>query len=201
MQDPKKTKRCPWGPSDDPLYCRYHDTEWGVPVHEDKKICEFLVLEAFQAGLSWRTVLYKRQAFRKAFASFSPRIVARFTQSDIARLMTNAAIIRNKQKIVATVGNAQRFLDIQKEFGTFERYMWQWVGGEPINHRLRTLSDYRPTSREAERWSKDLSRRGFRFLGPTVVYAHMQAVGMVNDHIVSCFRYREVQSRKRHRGY
>ena len=181
--------RCPWPTVDDPLYLKYHDEEWGVPVHDDRTIYEFLVLEAFQAGLSWRTVLYKREAFRKAFAEFDVRRVARFGARDRARLLKDAGIIRNRQKIFAAINNANRFLEVQQECGTFATYMWSWVGHRPLLHRFRELKDYPPYTDHAVAWAKDLKRRGFSFLGPTVVYAHMQAVGMVNDHIVSCFRY------------
>ena len=185
-------RRCPWPVFDDPLYLRYHDEEWGVPVYQDRKIYEFLVLEAFQAGLSWRTVLYKRPAFRKAFAGFDVRRVARFGVRDTARLLKDAGIIRNRQKILAAVNNANRFLEVRKEFGTFAKYMWSWVGHRPIVHRFRGLKDYPPFTEEAVAWAKDLKRRGFSFLGPTVIYAHMQAVGMINDHTVNCFRYRQL---------
>ncbi len=186
----KRVTRCPWPTFDDPLYLKYHDEEWGVPVHDDRTIYEFLVLEAFQAGLSWRTVLHKREAFRKAFAEFDVRRVARFGARDIARLLKDAGIIRNRQKIVAAINNANRFLDVQRDCGTFTKYMWSWVGHRSLVHRFRGLKDYPPYIEEAVTWSKDLKRRGFSFLGPTVVYAHMQAVGMVNDHTVNCFRYK-----------
>lgn len=185
--------RCPWPTVDDPLYLQYHDREWGVPVHKDPKLFEFLVLEVFQAGLSWRTVLNKRENFRRAFAGFDYRQVADFGARDVTRLLKDAGIIRNRAKIEAAVNNAQRLLDVRQEFGTFAKYMWSWVGGKPIVHRLRTLKDYQPYTDEALTWAKDLKKRGFKFLGPTVVYAHMQAVGMVNDHTVDCFRYRELQ--------
>ena len=185
-------RRCPWPTFDDPLYLKYHDGEWGVPVHDDRKIYEFLVLELFQAGLSWRTVLHKRENFWRAFARFDFHRVARFGARDAARLMKDAGIIRNRAKIAATIQNARRFSEVRKEFGTFTRYMWSWVNGRPILHRLRKLEDYPPYTDEAVVWAKDLKRRGFSFLGPTVVYAHMQAVGMVNDHAVDCFRYRQL---------
>jgi DNA-3-methyladenine glycosylase I len=187
--------RCPWTPLDDPLYVAYHDTQWGVPVHDDRKLFEFLVLEVFQAGLSWRCVLHKRENFRAAFARFDYRQVARFTARDVQRLVGNAGIIRNRAKIKASVNNAKRFLDVRDEFGTFAKYMWSWVDGRPIVNRVRTMKDIRPFDDVAARWSKDLKQRGFQFMGPTVVYAHMQAVGMVNDHVVDCFRYREVQKK------
>jgi len=182
--------RCPWPVFDDPLYVKYHDKEWGVPVYKDQKIFEFLILEAFQAGLSWRTILHKRENFRKAFAGFDFQKVARFTQRDVARLMKDAGIVRNNAKISAAIGNAKAFLKIRKEFGTFSKYMWSWVQGKPIVHKLRTIKDYPVSIDEAVEWAKDLKKRGFKFLGPTTLYAHMQAVGMVNDHTVTCFRYR-----------
>lgn len=187
-------KRCPWPTSDDPLYLKYHDEEWGVPIHDDRKIYEFLVLEVFQAGLSWRTVLYKRENFRKAFAGFDFRKVAKFGARERSRLVRDAGIIRNKAKIESAINNANRFLEVRDEFGTFARYMWSWVGGKPILHKLRTLKDYPAFTNEAVAWAKDLKNRGFKFLGPTVVYAHMQAVGMVNDHVIDCFRHRALRS-------
>ena len=192
----KDRPRCPWPVSGDTLYLAYHDREWGVPVFDDRKIFEFLVLEAFQAGLSWRTVLYKRENFRKAFAGFDFEKVARFSARDATRLMQDAGIIRNHLKIQAAISNAGRFIEVRKEFGTFSKYMWGWVGGKPIVHKFRSLKDFPPFINEALLWAKDLKKRGFKFLGPTVVYAHMQAVGMVNDHTTSCFRYRECKKVK-----
>jgi DNA-3-methyladenine glycosylase I len=189
---PTVPRRCPWPTFDDPLYLRYHDEEWGVAVRDDRTIYEFLVLETFQAGLSWRTVLHKRENFRRAFAGFDAAKVARFGARDVARLLGDAGIIRNRAKIRAAVNNARRFLEVRAEFGAFAPYMWSWVGGRPLIHRLRTMRDYPTSIEEAVAWAKDLKRRGFAFLGPTVVYAHMQAVGMVNDHLVGCFRYREL---------
>lgn len=188
----KELTRCPWPVADDPLYIAYHDREWGVPVRRDPKIFEFLILEAFQAGLSWRTILNRREGFRQAFAGFDYDEVATFTPRDEARLMQDTGIIRNRAKIAAAVNNAQRFIEVREEFGTFSKYMWSWVGGQPIVNRIRTKADYQATSEEGNAWAKDLKKRGFKFLGPTVVYAHMQAVGMVNDHTVDCFRYREL---------
>ena len=185
--------RCPW-PSDDPLMTVYHDVEWGKPLFNDRKIYEFLILETFQAGLSWRTVLYKRQNFRKAFAGFDFNKVAKFGAKERARLLHDKGIIRNRAKIKAAIDNAQRFLEIRKEFGSFSRYMWSWVGDKPCVHRFRRLRELPPMTPEAEAWSKDLKKRGFKFLGPTVVYAHMQAVGMVNDHLLTCFRHRPLAS-------
>jgi len=188
-------RRCPWPVADDPLYLAYHDREWGVPVYRDKKIFEFLVLEAFQAGLSWRIVLGRRDGFRRAFAGFDYEAVALFKPRDAERLMKDAGIIRNRAKIQATINNAARFLEVRQEFGTFSKYMWSWVGGAPIVNQRRTLADDPEHTPEAVAWAKDLKKRGFKFLGPTVVYAHMQAVGMVNDHTVDCFRYREVMGK------
>ncbi|MSR85498.1 DNA-3-methyladenine glycosylase I [Candidatus Uhrbacteria bacterium] len=184
MQEPV---RCPWVTSGDPLYIDYHDHEWGVPVRDDRLIYEFLVLETFQAGLSWRTVLHKRKNFEKAFAGFDYRKVARFDQRKVTSLLKDAGIIRNRLKIEAAINNAKKFLEVQKEFGTFEKYMWSWVKGKPIKHKIKTAKDYPVHIPEAVAWSKDLKNRGFKFLGPTVVYAHMQAVGMVNDHVTACF--------------
>jgi DNA-3-methyladenine glycosylase I len=195
MAKAKLLTRCPWPPLDDPLYVAYHDTEWGVPVYDDRKLFEFLVLEVFQAGLSWRCVLHKRENFRAAFANFNYNKVARFTARDIRRLVGDAGIIRNQAKIKATVNNAQRFLEVRQEFGTFAKYMWGWVEGRPIVNRFLMMKEVPAFDDVAAGWSKDLKQRGFQFLGPTVVYAHMQAVGMVNDHTVDCFRYREVQKK------
>ncbi len=190
----KTIKRCPWPTTDDPLYLAYHDKEWGVPVRNDKMLYEFLVLEAFQAGLSWRTVLYKRKNFRKAFAGLDPKKVAKFGKRDVSRLMKDAGIVRNRAKIEAAINNAKKFLEVQKEFGSFSKYQWQFVGGRPIVHKIRTLKDYPVKIKEADVMAGDMKRRGFKFLGPTVLYAHMQAVGMVNDHTMDCFRYREIQN-------
>lgn len=188
---PENRRRCPW-PSDDPLMIEYHDREWGVPLHDDGRIFEFLVLEGMQAGLSWRTVLHKRENFRRAFRGFDPRKVARFTARDIRRLLGDAGIIRNRAKIGATIGNARAFLEVQREFGSFDRYVWRFVGGKPIRNGFRGLRQLPARSKESDAMSEDLRRRGFRFVGSTICYAHMQATGMVNDHLVDCFRYREV---------
>lgn len=192
----KTLMRCPWPVGDDPLYLKYHDEEWGVPVRNDRLIFEFLVLEAFQAGLSWRTILHKRENFRKAFAGFDFEKVARFGARDLARLLNDAGIVRNRAKILAAVNNAKRFIEVRGEFGSFSDYMWSWVGGRPIVHRFRVLGDFPVFTDEAVAWAKDLKKRGFKFLGPTVVYSHMQAVGMVNDHTVDCFRHRQLAGRK-----
>lgn len=184
-------RRCPW-PGNDALMVRYHDREWGVPVHRDRKMFEFLVLESAQAGLSWRTVLHKRAGYRAAFANFDPRRVARFAGRDVARLVKNPAIIRNRQKILATINNARRFLEVQREFGTFSRYLWGFVNGHPIRNQWRHLHHLPAITPLAENIAADLKRRGFQFLGPTVVYAHLQATGLVNDHETTCYRYRQL---------
>lgn len=184
--------RCPWVPFGDPLYVKYHDTEWGVPTHDDKKLFEFLVLESAQAGLSWRTVLSKRENYRKAFVNFDPDKVARFTKRHVTQLLKNKGIIRNRLKIEAAVNNARCFLQAQKEFGSFAAYAWTFVRGRPIVHKLQKLTDYPEHIPEALRLSMDLKKRGFTFLGPKIVYAYMQATGMVNDHVVGCFRCKEV---------
>jgi DNA-3-methyladenine glycosylase I len=177
----------------------YHDDEWGVPTHDDRKHFEFLVLEAAQAGLSWAIVLRKREGYRRAFGDFDPATVARFDARKINRLVKDESIIRNRQKIEAAVKNARRFLDVQQEFGTFDRYFWSFVDGRPKINRWRSSREIPATSPESDTLSKDLKRRGFSFVGSTVIYAHMQAVGMVNDHLVSCFRYRELCSTSRSR--
>jgi DNA-3-methyladenine glycosylase I len=193
MHKPDITKRrCPWVDLGKPDYVEYHDKEWGVPVHDDRTIFEFLTLEAAQAGLSWYTVLRKREAYRKAFGQFDPERVARYGKGELASLLNNPGIIRNKQKIVATINNAQRFLEVQAEFDSFDRYIWRFVSGKPIVHRLRWLKDYPASSPESDALSKDLKLRGFTFVGSTICYAHMQATGMINDHVVDCFRRREI---------
>lgn len=172
---------------------KYHHTEWGRPVRNDRKIFEFLVLESAQAGLSWLIVLRKREGYRKAFANFEPRRVARFGMSDVTKLLKNPDIIRNRLKIEAAINNAQQFLKIQKAFGTFSKYMWSFVKGKPIDGKRKSHADIPEMTEESVALSKDLKMRGFKFLGPTVVYAHMQAVGMVNDHVQFCFRYKELK--------
>lgn len=186
----KSLKRCSWPKEDDALMVAYHDREWGVPTQNDKKLFEFLVLESAQAGLSWRTVLYKRENYRKAFANFNVKKVAQFTSRDVERLLKNPGIIRNRAKIEAAINNAKRFLEVKKEFGTFAKYSWGFVNGKIIQHTIRSIGEYPTTIKEAENFASDLKRRGFKFLGPTTVYAHMQAVGMVNDHMVGCFRHK-----------
>jgi DNA-3-methyladenine glycosylase I len=170
---------------------KYHDSEWGRPIHDDKQHFEFLVLEAAQAGLSWSIVLKKREGYRKAFAGFDPKKVARFTSSKVEKLVLNPEIIRNRLKIEAAVNNAKKFLEVQKEFGSFDKYCWQFVGGKPVDKRRKTSKEIPATSPESDVWSLDLKKRGFKFVGSTVLYAHMQAVGMVNDHIVSCYCYKK----------
>ena len=187
----KQKKRCAWAESGNDLYVEYHDTEWGVPIHDDHTLFEFLILEGAQAGLSWATVLNKREAYRKAFASFDPERVARFEAAKIARLLDNPGIIRNRLKVNAAVTNARAFLAVQEEFGSFDDYMWRFVDGRPIQNRWRRMGQMPATTRESDALSKDLKKRGFKFAGSTIIYAHMQAVGMVNDHLVSCPRHAE----------
>ena len=185
-------RRCGWGGLSDPLYRAYHDEEWGVPVHDDRVIFEFLVLEGAQAGLSWGTVLRKRENFRRAFEGFDPSRVARFDKRKVRQLMDDPGIIRNRLKLDSAIKNAKAFLEVQKEFGSFDSYLWRFVGGRTKVNKWRTLKEIPPKTPESEAMSRDLTRRGFRFVGPTICYAHMQATGMVNDHVVSCFRYREL---------
>jgi DNA-3-methyladenine glycosylase I len=184
--------RCPWVTEDNELYQRYHDKEWGVPAHNDRTHFEFLVLEGAQAGLSWITVLKRREGYRQAFADFDAHKVAGFKERQIKLLMHNPGIIRNRAKITAAITNARQFLKIQQEFGSFDDYLWRFVDGEPIVHRLKLLADYPTTIPEAEALSKDLKKRGFSFVGPTIMYAHMQACGLVNDHTLDCFRREEL---------
>jgi DNA-3-methyladenine glycosylase I len=179
--------RCQW--AENPLFHEYHDTEWGVVVHDDKKQFEFLTLEAAQAGLSWATILKRREGYKQAFANFDPKKVAAFTEQDVEKLMNNSAIIRNRLKINAAINNAKMFLTVQKEFGTFDTYIWSFVKGKPIVNAWKKISEIPAISKESEAVSRDLKKRGFRFVGPTIIYAHMQAVGMVNDHEITCFRY------------
>jgi DNA-3-methyladenine glycosylase I len=188
---PKDAKqRCDWGPRGGDLMVAYHDSEWGVPVHDDRKQFEFLTLESAQAGLSWLVVLRKREAYRRAFAEFDPDKVARFTDKRIEKLVSDPGIIRNRQKIAAAISNARAFLTVRDEFGSFDEYIWRFVDGRPIQNRLQSMNDVRGTSKESDALSKDLKQRGFKFVGSTIVYAHMQAVGMVNDHLIMCFRHK-----------
>jgi DNA-3-methyladenine glycosylase I len=189
----KSVKRCPWT-SDDPLMIAYHDREWGVPLHNDRKLFEFLVLEGAQAGLSWSTVLRKRENFRSAFHRFDPSAVARYKEKEVQRLLKNDGIIRNRLKIEAAITNAMMVLEIQEEFGSFDAYMWQFIGSKPVQHKFTRLTEIPATADESDAMSKDLKKRGFKFVGSTICYAFMQAVGMVNDHLMDCFRYREVRS-------
>ena len=183
------TKRCAWAGIDDSLMLEYHDREWGVPVHDDRKHFEFLVLEAAQAGLSWAIVLRKREGYRRAFSGFDPERVSRYTRKQIQKLTLDPAIVRNRMKIEAAVRSARAFLAIQEEFGSFDAYGWRFVGGQPKLNRWKTMRQVPATSLESDAFSKDLKRRGFSFAGSTIIYSYMQAVGMVNDHLVDCFRY------------
>jgi DNA-3-methyladenine glycosylase I len=184
-------KRC-WNTTN-PLYIRYHDEEWGVPLHDDNKIFEFLVLEGFQAGLSWRLILERREAFMQAFDGFDPKKVASYTESHIESLMNNPNVVRNRSKILAAVTNAKKFIEIQKEFGTFDNYIWQFVDGKPINNSFQELADLPAKTKISETISRELKKRGFQYVGPTICYAFMQAIGLVNDHLTSCFRYEEIR--------
>tara|TARA_B100000315_G_scaffold260843_1_gene326171 strand:- start:229 stop:840 length:612 start_codon:yes stop_codon:yes gene_type:complete len=187
-------KRCPWVDLTKADYIAYHDKEWGVPIHDDRLWFEFLTLESAQAGLSWYIVLSKRENYRKAFDQFDPKKVARYTERKIEKLLNNPGIIRNRLKIIAAVNNARKFIDLQKEFGTFDTYIWKFVNGQPIVNRLRSMKDYPITTPESDALSNDLRHRGFTFIGSTICYAHMQATGMVNDHTLNCFRRKEIIS-------
>jgi DNA-3-methyladenine glycosylase I len=185
-------KRCGWVPLDRPAYLAYHDDEWGVPVHDDRRLFEMLTLEGAQAGLSWSTILNKRAGYRRAFAGFDPETVARFSTQKVDRLLADPSIVRNRLKVESTVANARAVLRVQEEDGSLDLYLWSFVGGAPTVNRYRTLGQIPAETAESRAMSKDLKKRGFRFVGPTVCYAFMQACGLVNDHVVSCFRYREV---------
>ncbi len=191
----KEKNRCSWCLKFD-QYIRYHDEEWGVPVHDDLTHFEFLILEGAQAGLSWATILKKREGYRKVFADFDPEKVAKFTEKKLEKILLDPSIIRNRLKVYAAVNNAKRFLEIQKEFGSFDKYVWSFVNGKPILNRRRTLKDVPATTKESDTLSKDLIKRGFKFVGSTVIYAHMQATGLVNDHLEECFRYKETSKLK-----
>ena len=184
--------RCAWVPLDEPLYVAYHDEEWGVASHDDRQLFELLTLEGAQAGLSWSTILRKREGYREAFAAFDPVAVARFTRRDVERLLRNPAIVRNRLKVESTVNNAARVLEVQEAEGSLDAYLWSFVGGQPIDAQRARVADVPAETAESKAMSKELKRRGFRFVGPTVCYAFMQAAGLVNDHVTSCFRYREV---------
>ena len=191
----KTVIRCPWVDLGKPDYVEYHDTEWGVPVYDDRLIFEFLSLESAQAGLSWYTILRRREHYRRAFENFDPEKVARFGQKRVEKLLQNAGIIRNRLKIEATVNNARKFLEVQAAFGSFSNYIWGFVDGKPKINPIRELSDYQATSPESDSLSKDLKGRGFKFVGSTICYAHMQATGLVNDHSLDCFRKKEIMER------
>jgi len=185
-------QRCSWSLENDPLMCAYHDREWGVPLHDDRKLFEFLVLESAQAGLSWRTILNKREGYRRAFAGFDPAAVARFGPREVEKLLGDASIVRNRKKIEAAIVNARALLDIQDRHGSFDAWIWAFLDRKPLQNQWRTLDQLPATTPLSARIAKELKRSGFCFLGPTTVYAHMQATGMVNDHIVSCFRHAEL---------
>ncbi len=187
-------RRCPWATSDDPVLLRYHDREWGVPAHGDRRHYEFLVLEGAQAGLSWSTILHKRAGYARAFSGFDPRRVARYGSARIQALTRDPSIVRNRLKIESAVTNARRFGSIVREFGSFDRYCWRFVGGRPRQNSWKVAAEVPATTPESDAFSTDLRRRGFRFAGSTIVYAHMQALGMVNDHLTSCFRHREIRT-------
>lgn len=191
MPDVKPKKRCPWARTE--LEIAYHDTEWGVPQHDDRVLFEFLVLEGAQAGLSWSTILAKRDAYRRAFSEFDPERVALYGAKQLQRLVKDPGIVRNRLKIAATIANARSFLLVRKEWGSFDAYIWQFAGGHPIANARRSMSQVPAQTPESDRMSKDLVRRGFKFVGPTICYAFMQAVGMVNDHLISCFRQEEIK--------
>ena len=180
-------RRC-WN-TENPLYMQYHDEEWGVPVHDDKKLFEMLVLEGFQAGLTWELILKRREDLKKAFSEFNPKVVARLTAADAENILKNPKVIRNRAKILATINNAAKLLEIQKDFGSFDKFIWQFVNGKPIAHAFRSMSEMPSQTDESRAISRELKKKGFKFVGPTICYAFMQAVGMVNDHLVSCFRY------------
>ena len=185
-------KRCKW-PGTNELMIKYHDKEWGVPVHDDTTWFEFLVLETAQAGLTWQTILNRREGYREAFAEFDYKKVDKFTESDVQRLLTNKGIIRNKLKVRSTITNAQHFIEIQKEFGSFEKYIWKFVNGKPLDGKREKMSDIPANTNISDQISKDLKKRGFKFVGSTIIYAFMQAAGLVNDHEISCFRYKEIK--------
>jgi len=189
-------KRCDWANRSE-LEQSYHDHEWGVEIHDDRTLFEFLVLEGAQAGLSWSTILRKREGYRRAFDHFDARKISKYSESTVSRLLTNSEIIRNRLKINATITNARAFLQVQKEFGSFDRYIWQFVNGKPIQNSWRKMTDIPSSTPESDAMSKDLQKRGFKFIGPTICYAFMQAVGMVNDHVVDCFRYKELKNKRK----
>lgn len=187
----KLKTRCPW-PADDKLMIKYHDKEWGVPLQNDKKLFEFLILEGFQAGLSWRTILHKRENFRKTFDKFDYNKVAKYDKRKINSLLKDAGIVRNRLKVEAAIANAKAFLQVRKEFGTFDKYIWSFVNGKPIQNNFKSLKELPAKTGLSDKISEDLKKRGFKFVGSTIVYAHMQATGMVNDHLMTCFRRKEI---------
>jgi DNA-3-methyladenine glycosylase I len=191
------TGRCAWAADADPLYEKYHDEEWGVPVHNDRRLFEFLILEGAQAGLSWSTILRKRANYRKAYDNFDARRIARYDSARVRRLLRDPGIVRNRLKIRASIVNARAFLEVRKEFGSFDNYIWRFVGGEPVQNRRRGMRQVPARTRESDAMSKDLKKRGFKFVGSTICYAFMQAVGMVNDHTVHCFRHRQLGGRRK----
>jgi DNA-3-methyladenine glycosylase I len=194
MTDDSDNKpRCGW--INDPLMMKYHDEEWGVPLHDDRKLFEFIVLDAFQAGLSWRTILHKRENFRKAFNDFDPAVIAGFSEIDYGKLMADAGIIRNRAKIRATISNAKAFIEVQKQFGTFDKYIWSFVDYMPVINSLESLSEIPSRTEISDKMSKELSKRGFKFVGSGICYSFMQAAGMINDHVISCFRHSELGNR------
>ena len=195
-----RKQRCRWAGTSDPLYLAYHDDEWGVPSHDDRHLFEMLILEGAQAGLSWSTILNKRANYRRAYHRFDPRKVARYGAADRRRLLADAGIVRNRAKVAASVANARAFLDVQREFGSFAAFAWSFVGGAPIVNARKTLRDVPPRTAESDAFSKELKRRGFKFVGSTIMYAFMQAVGMVNDHQVDCFRYAATKRLAKARG-
>ena len=184
-------ERCEW-PGEDELMIQYHDKEWGKPCHNDKKLFEYVILDTFQAGLSWRTILHKRENFRKAFHRFNPKKIAKYTTKDVKRLMNDAGIIRNRLKILGAITNAKKFFEVKKEFGSFDKYLWHFTNYKAIDNKLKHLRHIRATSKESDAMSKDMKEKGFKFVGSTVCYAFMQGAGMFNDHTIKCFRYREV---------
>ncbi|MEM4711201.1 MAG: DNA-3-methyladenine glycosylase I, partial [Candidatus Woesearchaeota archaeon] len=175
----------------DKLMIKYHDEEWGKPIHDDKKLFEFIILESAQAGLSWRTILHRREEYKKAFADFDFNKIAKFTSRDVERLMNNAGIIRNRLKILATINNAQRFIEVQKEFGTFDKYIWSFVKNKPIINKFKTLKELPARTKLSDKISMDLKKRGFKFMGSTIAYSYMQAIGIINDHLTNCYRKRK----------
>ena len=194
MKTPKPVNRCPWATND--LYAAYHDEEWGVPLHDDRKLFEFLVLEGAQAGLSWYTILKKRENYRAAFDGFDPEKVARYTAVKVKALLSNPGIVRNRLKVASAISNAQAFLRVQEQYGSFDVYIWRFVDGRPRINRWRTLKQLPARTAESDALSKDLIQRGFKFVGSTICYAYMQATGMVNDHLVRCFRHAQLQEQK-----